>query len=57
MKLYKYCLRCGRPLKNPKARVKGFGSICEQKINQHKKGRLFDVPRKSEECNEVTARG
>lgn len=35
-KEYEYCLRCGRKLKNPEARIRGFGIICEKKV--HKKG-------------------
>lgn len=57
MKLYKYCLRCGRLLKNPEARIKGFGVVCEKKMKQCKKGRLFDGTRKSKECDEVDRRG
>ena len=40
-KEYEYCLRCGRKLKNPEARLKGFGIICEKKIKRQEKGRLF----------------
>ena len=38
-KEYKYCLRCGRKLKNQEARQRGYGSICyeKQKLNNHKK--------------------
>lgn len=34
MKEFDYCLRCGRKLKNPKARLIGYGVICLNKI-QH----------------------
>lgn len=27
-----YCLRCGRKLKNPDARLLGYGTICYSKI-------------------------
>lgn len=38
-KEYQYCLRCGRKLKNPKARKLGYGIICYKKFKQKK--RLF----------------
>ena len=31
-KEHDYCLRCGRKLKNPEARQKGYGPVCERKI-------------------------
>jgi len=40
-KEYEFCLRCGRKLKNPEARLKGYGIICEKKLKQNKKARLF----------------
>ncbi len=42
-KEYDRCLRCGRKLKNPEARLKGFGLICEKKmqIERIKKYRLI----------------
>ena len=41
-KIYKYCLRCGRKLKNPEARIRGFGMVCYNKMKQEKqKRRLF----------------
>jgi len=40
-KEHEYCLRCGRKLKNPQARLKGFGVTCEKKMKKAKKGRLF----------------
>lgn len=40
-KEHEYCLRCGRKLKNPRARLKGFGVMCEKKMRKVKKGRLF----------------
>ena len=36
---HEFCLRCGRKLKNPIAREKGYGIICEKKVrimNNHK---------------------
>jgi hypothetical protein len=38
----KYCLRCGRRLRNPEARILGYGKICYSKIKDipHKK-KLF----------------
>lgn len=41
MKLYKYCLRCGKPLRSIKAKMRGFGPVCEKKMKQTKKRRLF----------------
>ena len=41
VKLYKYCLRCGKPLKSIEARTKGFGPVCEKKMKQSIKRRLF----------------
>ena len=29
---HEFCLRCGRKLKNPIAREKGYGAICEKKM-------------------------
>ena len=40
-KEYEYCLRCGRKLKNDKARKLGYGSICIKKINTQVRNRLF----------------
>ena len=31
---HEYCLRCGRKLKNPEARLLGYGVVCYQKIKQ-----------------------
>ena len=36
MKEYDRCLRCGRKLKNPEARLKGFGFVCEKKMQTEK---------------------
>lgn len=42
IKLHKYCLRCGRKLKNPEARIRGFGIVCYNKMKLEKqKKRLF----------------
>ena len=38
---YDYCLRCGRKLKNPEARIKGYGMVCEKKMMVKQKNRLF----------------
>lgn len=43
---YQYCLRCGRKLKNPEARAKGYGLVCERKLIKSSKMRLFK-PRKN----------
>lgn len=42
-KEYNYCLRCGRKLKNPKARQAGYGDICLAKIQQLSKTPLFST--------------
>ena len=34
MKLYKYCLRCGRRLKTEEARITGYGKTCKQKAEK-----------------------
>lgn len=46
-KEHEYCLRCGRKLKNVDARLKGYGSICEQKMKVENSNRLF-LPKKFE---------
>ena len=39
---YKYCLRCGRQLKNPEAKKIGYGYVCYNKtINKSRKKPLF----------------
>lgn len=40
-KEHEFCLRCGRRLKNPKARELGYGAICEKKIGHEKSRQLF----------------
>ena len=40
-KLYKYCLRCGRRLKTPEARLRGYGKRCYEKSRNHNSNRLF----------------
>lgn len=45
-KEYEFCLRCGRKLKNPEARAKGYGVICEKKLKNSLKSRLFDPKKK-----------
>ena len=42
-KEYTYCLRCGRRLKNEKAKKIGYGVVCEKKIRNenNKSRRLF----------------
>ncbi len=41
IKEHEFCLRCGRKLKNPEARIKGYGIVCEKKMKQSQKKRLF----------------
>lgn len=43
MKEHEYCLRCGRKLKNPAAREKGYGIICEKKLKTRMKNALFNI--------------
>ena len=38
---HEYCLRCGRKLKNPMARERGYGAVCEVKMRHEKGHRLF----------------
>ena len=39
---HEFCLRCGRKLKNPVAREKGYGAICEKKMLTLDRKRLFN---------------
>ena len=41
VKEHEYCMRCGRRLKNIDARIKGYGIVCEKKIQNDNKRRLF----------------
>lgn len=43
-KEYEYCLRCGRKLKNPKARQLGYGDICFKKSKTQHRHALFTLP-------------
>ena len=41
-KEHEYCLRCGRKLKNPDARILGYGIICYKKQRtEQNKNKLF----------------
>lgn len=40
---HEFCLRCGRKLKNPVAREKGYGMVCEKKIKIDMSRKLFKV--------------
>jgi len=42
LKEYPVCRRCGRKLKKPEARERGFGDICWTKYNSELRRRLFD---------------
>ena len=42
-KEHNFCLRCGRKLKSEKARLKGYGDVCEKKMKVEHKRRLFEV--------------
>ena len=39
---HEFCLRCGRKLKNPIAREKGYGMICERKMKVADARKLFE---------------
>lgn len=49
MKEFNYCLRCGRKLKNPKARQIGYGDICLAKIQHSSKTPLFKTEGREED--------
>lgn len=34
---HEYCLRCGRKLKNPEARILGYGLVCYKKMTDSKR--------------------
>lgn len=38
---HEFCLRCGRRLKNPIAREKGYGAVCEKKMRVYGSRKLF----------------
>lgn len=38
---HEFCLRCGRKLKNPRARARGYGIICEKKLRKTDTKKLF----------------
>lgn len=40
---HEFCLRCGRKLKNPIAREKGYGVVCERKMRIDYDRRLFEI--------------
>ena len=40
---HEFCLRCGRKLKNPIAREKGYGVVCERKMRIDMNNRLFEI--------------
>lgn len=40
-KEHEFCLRCGRRLKNPQVREKGYGAVCEKKIRAEQINKLF----------------
>ena len=39
--LFKYCVRCGRRLKNADAQMRGYGEICWKKIQNNRQTTLF----------------
>ena len=58
---HEFCLRCGRKLKNLKAREIGFGPVCLRKIKQENalipmddyENQLFDSLEKSKGNNQL----
>lgn len=40
-KEYPYCLRCGKKLKNPEYRERGYGDICWKKMQIESSKKLF----------------
>lgn len=40
-KEHKYCLRCGRKLKNVDARLRGYGEVCWKKKQRNNHRKLF----------------
>lgn len=38
---YYRCLRCGRALKNPEYRLRGFGKVCWEKVQHRNKRKLI----------------
>lgn len=42
-KEHEFCLRCGRKLKNPTAREKGYGVVCEKKMRMIQHPKLFNM--------------
>ena len=38
---HKYCLRCGRKLKNPENIARGMGKVCYEKSKTDNQRRLF----------------
>jgi hypothetical protein len=41
IKLYNYCLRCGRKLKKEEYRKIGYGKVCLYKMKESNKLKLF----------------
>lgn len=40
-KQYTNCLRCGRKLKNPEYRARGYGKVCWEKMQKSSTKKLF----------------
>lgn len=41
IKEHKYCMRCGRKLISVESRIRGYGSVCEKKLQNSQRIRLF----------------
>lgn len=52
-KEFSHCLRCGRKLKNPEARKRGFGDICYKKYLSSPNHPLFEIKERNNQ-NERT---
>ena len=50
---HEYCLRCGRKLKNPIARQRGYGTVCEKKMRIAEARRLFDGGRERQASDDA----
>lgn len=49
IRLYKYCLRCGRRLRSEDARVRGMGKTCYEKARVRSVCRLFNADTQTKE--------
>lgn len=50
---HEFCLRCGRKLKSPIAREKGYGAVCEKKMKQESSAKLFNPDKEGDRYEDV----